>query len=79
MARALREAGISVPKDISLIGFDNLPAAAHSDPPLTSIRVSNKEIGSAAIALLKERIETPQKPSSKVMVSGELVDRQSVR
>jgi len=79
VARALREAGHSVPGDVSLIGFDNLPAAAHSDPPLTTIRVSNQEIGSAAIALLKDRIENSEKPSSKVMISGELVDRQSVR
>jgi len=79
VVRALKEAGYRVPGDISLIGFDNLPASAHSDPPLTTIRVSNKEIGSAAILLLKERIENPEKPSSKVMIAGQLVERQSVR
>lgn len=79
VARALREAGRRVPRDVSLIGFDNLPASAHNDPPLTTIRVSNEEIGSAAILLLKERIENPEKPSSKVMIAGKLVDRQSVR
>jgi LacI family transcriptional regulator len=79
VARALREAGRGVPADVSLVGFDNLPAASHSDPPLTSIRVSNKEIGSAAVALLKDRMEDPERPSSKVMISGELVDRRSVR
>jgi LacI family transcriptional regulator len=77
--RALREAGRRVPDDISLIGFDNLPASAHSDPPLTTIRVANKEIGSAAISLLKERIENPEKPCSEVLIGGELVERQSVR
>ena len=41
--------------------------------------VSNKEIGSTAVLLLKERMENPQKPGSKVMIAGELVDRQSVR
>ena len=68
-----------MPGDVSLIGFDNLPASAHNDPPLTTIRVSNKEIGSTAVLLLKERIAAPQKPGSKVMIAGELVDRQSVR
>jgi LacI family transcriptional regulator len=77
--RALREAGRRVPDDISLVGFDNLPASAHSDPPLTTIRVANKEIGSAAISLLKERIENPEKPCSEVLIGGELVERQSVR
>jgi LacI family transcriptional regulator len=79
VARALREAGCRVPGDVSLIGFDNLPASAHNDPPLTTIRVSNKEIGSTAVLLLKERIENPQKPGSKVMIAGELVERQSIR
>jgi len=79
VARALREAGRRVPADISLIGFDNLPASAHGDPPLTTIRVSNKEIGSAAVALLKDRIVNPEKPGSKVMIAGQLVERQSVR
>jgi len=77
--RALREAGRRVPDDISLIGFDNLPASAHSDPPLTTIRVANKEIGSAAISLLKERIESPEKPCTEVLIGGELVERQSVQ
>jgi DNA-binding LacI/PurR family transcriptional regulator len=79
VARALREAGRHVPADVSLIGFDNIPAASHGDPPLTTIKVSNKEIGSAAVALLKERIVNPEKPGSKVMIAGQLVERQSVR
>jgi LacI family transcriptional regulator len=77
--RALKEAGYRVPGDISLIGFDNLPASAHCDPPLTTVRVSNEEIGAVAVRLLKERMENPEKPGSKVMISGQLVDRQSVR
>ena len=79
VVRALREAGRRVPDDISLVGFDNLPAASHNDPPLTTIRVSNHEIGSAALLLLKERIENPEKPPTKVMIGGELVERQSIR
>ncbi len=79
VAKALKEAGYRVPLDISLIGFDNLPASMHSDPPLTTIRVSKREIGSKAILLLKERMENPDKPSSKVLVGGDLVERQSVR
>jgi LacI family transcriptional regulator len=79
VARALREAGCRIPEDISLIGFDNLPASAQSDPPLTTIKVSNQAIGSSAVLLLKERIENPEKPCSKVLINGELVERQSVR
>jgi LacI family transcriptional regulator len=79
VARALREAGRRIPEDVSLIGFDNLPASAQSDPPLTTIKVSNQAIGSSALLLLKERIENPGKPCSRVLINGELVERQSVR
>ena len=79
VARALKEAGSRVPEDVSLIGFDNLPTSTHSDPPLTTIRVSKTEIGSKAILLLKERIGNPEKPCSKVLVGGDLIDRQSVK
>jgi len=79
VARALKEAAVRVPQDISLVGFDNLPTSTHSDPPLTTITVSKKEIGSKAIQLLKERMENPEKPCSKVMVGGDLVERKSVQ
>lgn len=77
--KALKEAGYKVPEDISLIGFDNLPTSTHSSPPLTTITVSKKEIGSQAIILLKERTQNPEKPCSKVLVAGNLIERQSVR
>jgi LacI family transcriptional regulator len=79
VARALREAGRRVPHDISLVGFDNIPASAHNDPPLTTIKVSNHAIGSTALGLLKERIENREKPCSQVFIGGELIERQSVR
>ena len=66
-------------EDVSLIGFDNIPASAHGDPPLTTIRVANKEIGATAVLLSNERIKNPEKPGSKVMVAGLLVERESVR
>jgi DNA-binding LacI/PurR family transcriptional regulator len=79
VARALKDAGLRVPEDISLIGFDDLPASKHSDPPLTTIRVFKREIGSTAILLLRERIDHPEKPCSKVVIGGDLVARQSIR
>jgi len=79
VAKALKETGYRIPRDVSLVGFDNLPASVHSDPPLTTIRVSKKEIGCEAVHLLKERIANPDKPCSKVIIGGDLIDRQSVR
>lgn len=45
---AIREAGLRVPEDISLIGFDDIPLAAYFDPPLTTIRLPAHELGLAA-------------------------------
>jgi len=46
--RAIRLEGLRVPDDISVIGFDDIEAAALSDPPLTTMHVPNYEIGQAA-------------------------------
>jgi LacI family transcriptional regulator len=78
--RALKDAGIRVPEDISIIGFDNLPASAMVDPPLTTIEVSKVEIGRLAMRTLYNDItlDLHQHPV-KQLVSGELVERLSVK
>jgi LacI family transcriptional regulator len=50
--RALREAGLSVPEDVAVVGFDDLPAAAYSDPPLTTIRQPILRTGIEAVEVL---------------------------
>jgi Transcriptional regulators len=78
--KAIRARGRSIPDDVSIIGFDDLPTSAMSDPPLTTIRVSKRQIGRRAMALLLGRIEEGRddKPE-KVLVGGELILRQSVK
>ncbi|MDV7142459.1 substrate-binding domain-containing protein [Tropicimonas sp. TH_r6] len=78
--RALRERGIRVPEDVSVIGIDNLPMAAVFDPPLTSLNVPKQKIGAMAIRILDDLIiaASPQ-PAVKVLVAGDLVLRESVR
>ena len=50
---AIREAGLRVPDDISIVGFDDIPLAAYFDPPLTTIRLPAHDLGRAAgVALL---------------------------
>ena len=46
--------GLNVPRDLSIVGFDDIPEAALSDPPLTTIHVSAVENGRAAARLLFE-------------------------
>lgn len=49
---ACREHGLDVPGDISIVGFDDVPEAAHFSPPLTTVRQNFAEIGRRAVALL---------------------------
>ncbi|MGB9687062.1 MAG: LacI family DNA-binding transcriptional regulator [Rectinema subterraneum] len=78
--KALREYGISVPQEISVVGFDDLPLASFTDPPLTTMQVSKREIGSLAIDRLVSRITYGKSvPPVKIQVSGSLKIRSSVR
>ncbi len=78
--KAFEEAGIRVPEDVSMIGFDDLPLAAVSSPPLSTIRVSKSHMGRLAVQLLTNRIGADeQAPPVKALVGGSLVKRQSVR
>jgi LacI family transcriptional regulator len=77
--KALREFEVRIPQDLSIIGFDNLPMSATMDPPLTTIDVSKRKIGSLAITLLAENIRSKvREPAVKILVGAELVVRNSV-
>jgi DNA-binding LacI/PurR family transcriptional regulator len=77
--KALREFGYQVPENISIIGFDDLPLSALMDPPLTTMRISKKQIGKMAMKLLFEKIESNSSVSSKIIIGSELVVRNSVK
>ena len=48
----LAERGVEVPRDVSVVGFDGVPEAAHADPPLTTIRQPIREIGRRAVEII---------------------------
>lgn len=50
--KAARDAGLRVPDDVSIVGFDDISYAAFTDPPLTTIRQPRREFGRAAVAVL---------------------------
>jgi DNA-binding LacI/PurR family transcriptional regulator len=51
----LRRRGLCVPTDVSVVGMDDVAMAAHSDPPLTTVRVPARELGTAVWRLLMSR------------------------
>ena len=75
--RALGDLGRKVPEDVSIIGIDDIPYSAVMMPPLTTMRVSRKALGTMAVDLLLERIRHPDWPPMHVKVDGRLVIRGS--
>ncbi len=75
---ALNEAGVQVPGEIALAGFDDIPIARFVSPPLTTVRVRIAELGSMALERLAMGIEHPERMSaSPQTLRCELVVRSS--
>lgn len=78
---SLEKKGLSVPQDVSLVGFDNVPAVCCSvRSPLTSYEVPLRQVGYVAAKILLRRIEAPEEyvSSGIQLIAGELVERDSV-
>jgi LacI family transcriptional regulator len=75
--RAFRDVGLSVPGDISVIGFDDIDQAAFNIPRLTTIRQPLVQMGELAASTLIKRIEEPRTKSGQILVEPELVVRES--
>ena len=75
--RAFEEAGLKVPDDISVIGFDDVPAAAFNHPSLTTVRQPLHRMGEIAVEVLIARIEDKGIGQREVAVQPEIVVRES--
>jgi DNA-binding LacI/PurR family transcriptional regulator len=76
---ALREAGLRIPKDISIMGFDDIPWANYSDPPLTTIRLPAQKLASEACLLLMDLMKGSEPEVRNLVLDTELVERKSCR
>jgi DNA-binding LacI/PurR family transcriptional regulator len=76
LLRRLHEAGREVPRDLSVVGFDDIPEAAYFTPPLTTVRQDFAELGRRCLRILLGRIEGETQPTH-VVVAPELVVRAS--
>ena len=75
--RAVRQEGLDVPADVSVIGFDDSPLIAFTDPPLTTIRQPVTAMGQAAVRALLEEVGGTPAPHSEFVFLPELVVRGS--
>lgn len=77
--RAAQEIGLRIPRDISVIGFDDISSSAFLSPPLTTLRIETGELASLALRRLIDRVAEPGLTPIRVSLACELVERQSVR
>lgn len=78
LLRAFREAGVRVPEDVSVAGFDDIPEAGYFAPPLTTVRQDFGAVGRSSIQLLIDRLnETAGSEGARVVVPATLVVRAS--
>ena len=74
---AAAEQGRSCPADISVVGFNDMLLASRLQPPLTTIRIPQYEVGSRAAELLLALVDDPDKHPETVLISGDLIVRGS--
>ena len=73
----LKQAGLSIPNDISIIGFDDIAFASLADPPLTTVCSPRLEIGRRAIEVLIKTIKIPNQSGEEVRIPTYLIKRNS--
>lgn len=75
---ALRELGLKVPADVSVMGYDDQEIASHTSPPLTTLLLPNYEMGRLAAELLLDEAGGSSQRKRRFKVDGQLVERVSV-
>lgn len=77
--RALQEAGISVPEDVSIIGFDDIPICSFLAPALSTMHVQKHDFGILAVRQIQSKIASPLRNPVKLELSTKLIVRDSVK
>lgn len=77
LMQTLLRLGLSVPRDVRLVGIDDVDYAALLPVPLTTLRQPTREIGDAALTTMLERLARPDRPARDVLLHAQLVVRES--
>jgi LacI family transcriptional regulator len=75
--RAAREIGLAVPRDLSVVGFDDVPEASYVSPALTTVRQPLREMGREAVRQLLGLLAEPARPTARIVLETDLVVRHS--
>lgn len=76
---AAQRLGIRVPQELSVIGFDNIETSRMTNPPITTIAQPGLQMGQQACSILLEKIQNPTLPNRSILLSTELIIRESTR
>jgi DNA-binding LacI/PurR family transcriptional regulator len=74
---AIRQAGLEIPADIAIVGYDDTPDAAFTNPPLTTIHQPAQELGRFATRMLIDLIKDPDLSAQHTLLKAELIVRES--
>ena len=74
---AVRNRGLRIPEDVSVVGFDDIPQSAVVFPPLTTVRQPLEQMGSVATQVLLGILKSPEKEAGRIELPTELVVRGS--
>ena len=74
---ALYDAGLAVGREVSIVGFDDLPLAAHTHPPLTTLHQPRRAVGEHLAALLIDTVERRARAAQSATLSPRLIVRRS--
>ena len=76
---ALKAGGLHVPRDVGVVGFDDISIAAFYDPPLTTIAQDMRQLGRSCFQALLNRMEDRNRTTQDILVKAKIVVRDSVR
>ena len=74
---AVMEAGLRIPEDVSIVGFDDIPTASMSSCPLSTVWVECEQLGASAVRRLVERMKAPDALTTYTEYAVRLVVRDS--
>jgi|LSQX01.2.fsa_nt_gb LacI family transcriptional regulator len=77
--KAIAEAGLSIPEDISVIGFDNTQSSQHMSPPLTTVNVSLAEAARNCVEVIARSIENDRLEAEERIIGTKIIKRNSCR
>jgi len=77
--KIIKEEGLKIPEDISIVGFDDIEASSQIDPPLTTVRQPLYKMGEEAAKLLFQLLNSKESKPKKIILDTQLVIRESCR